>query len=587
MEEDLLQDEVNRLIQSVLEEESGGLDVNKVVFDKWNEIGLDKVVNRSVDSAIARVRREEGTWNVFRSGWDSNKARALANKVAKYSFGSSNFRDGIDSLSLAIASDLTLEIHLMTVRSASSALLCVQEFIGTTFSGTMSHALEDHTRDWIEEIDLESANSEGYVDLVDYKKTLAGLGTIIGTQIAHKLAGKMAKGIVARVVTRVLGKAATSVIPVAGWVIGSALILIDVYQAREGSLPQIRANFKNENVKKTIRREISTIVEEEFDAALPEIAKTVTSEIFEQWQMFLRKFEHVLRLAEKNKHFRQILDDATVDQVGKLSVLVAIGNEVLGTTWLNHSIDTGEFERILTLPIISFEILRDTSEPELVLAWAEFADVRIANVVETELYKIASPAKIGDRETLERILALENAFVIQNLMQKSMDEREALLRLPAMQTKWILAELSKPEVDWLVSFLLEIPTTSQGRLVDFVIRERGLISLVQENEDLRSKFVAVLDLAGEYARVETILNSTTAEQVEKLSALVELASEVLELDQLGTMIESGQFEEVFSLPQISLDILRATGNPTSVLGWARLAGEGIGQVVETGLVPRF
>ena len=583
VEEDLLQDEVNRLIQSVLEKESSGLDVNKIVFDKWKEIELDKVVNRAVDSAIARVRREEGTLNVFLSGWDSNRVRELAKKVAKYSFGSPNFRDGIDALSLAIASELTLEIHLMTVTSASSALICVQEFIGTTFSGTMSRALEDHTRDWIEEIDLELANSEGYDDLVEYKAALAGLGIILGTQIAHKLAGKVAQGILAKVVTRVLGKAATSAIPVAGWVIGSALILMDFFNALEGSLPQIRADFKKENVKKTIRREIATIVEEEFDAALPEIAKNVTSEIFEQWQMFLQDFEHVLRLAERNKRFRHILDGVTVDQVGKLSVLVAIGNEVLGTTWLNHSIDTGEFDRILALPIISFEILRDTSEPELVLAWAELADVRIVNVVETELYKIASPAKIGDRGTLERILALEDAFVIQDLMQKSMDEREALLRLPTMQTKWILAELSKPEVDWLVPFLLEMPTTSQGRLVDFVIRERGLISLVQETEDLRSKFVAVLDLAGEYERVETILNSTTAEQVEKLSALVEVASEVLELDQIGTMIESGQFEEVFSLPQISLDILRATGNPTSVLGWARLAGEGIGQVVETGL----
>ena len=70
----------------------------------------------------------------------------------------------------------------------------------------------------------------------------------------------------------------------------------------------------------------------------------------DQWKRFLKDFEHVLRLAEKNEHFRTIVDGVTADQVDKLSELVAVGTEALGTEWLDRIIETGEFERILALP---------------------------------------------------------------------------------------------------------------------------------------------------------------------------------------------------------------------------------------------
>ena len=87
------------------------------------------------------------------------------------------------------------------------------------------------------------------------------------------------------------------------------------------------------------------------------------------------------------------MDGVTADQVDKLSELVAVGTEALGTEWLDRIIETGEFERILALPKITFEILRDTADPELVLAWADLAGEGIVSVVKTELYKVTSPSR--------------------------------------------------------------------------------------------------------------------------------------------------------------------------------------------------
>ena len=127
-------------------------------------------------------------------------------------------------------------------------------------------------------------------------------------------------------------------------------------------------------------------------------------------------------------------------------------------------------------------------------------------MAETELYKYASPEMVGDRENLEKILALKDPLIIQDLMQRGKDEREALLGLPTIQTLWILTVLSRSQTDWVSSYLLELPSPSQVRLVEFFIRDRALVSLLQETEGLQAQFNAVLSLAEDFAKVDSILS---------------------------------------------------------------------------------
>ena len=584
VEEEILLGELNRITRSVLDKEISGLDVEKIVEANWTDLDLDRIVDSAVDSAIDTVREEEGTWDRIFSGWSEKKAGEFAEKVAQYAFGSVEFQDAVDRLSSAIVDDLTDEIHLMTVKAAYSALLCVQEFIGTTFSETVSLMLAEQIRDWLAEIDQGQVEGKVELDVLgDHKASLAGLGTIVGARIASVLAKKVAQGLLGKIAGRILGKAATAVVPVAGWVIGGVLIIFDLYQAWDGSLPQIGKDFKGENVKKTIRQEISSIVEEELNNSLPEISEPVTIDIFGKWKDFLQSFEHVLRIAEKNERFRAILDSVTADQVDKLSDLVAIGDEVLGTEWLIRIVETGEFERIFHLPKASFEILREKADPELVLAWAELASERIGAVVETELFKVASPSEIGDRETLEKVLALEDSLAIQELMKFKVEERMALLSLPTEQTKWLLSELSEEDLAWLLGYFSEWQGKATENLVDFVIRDQVLISQLQGSGELRSRFPAVLNLAETSSKFQTILNGTAAGQVDKLSELVAVASEALEPEEIAALIDSGQFEEILALHRATFAILREKKDPALVLGWAALAGEAVVQVVETEL----
>ena len=212
--EELLLGELNRITRSVLDKEISGLDVEKIVEANWTDLDLDRIVDSAVDSAIDTVREEEGTWDRIFSGWSEKKAGEFAEKVAQYAFGSVEFQDAVDRLSSAIVDDLTDEIHLMTVKAASSALLCVQEFIGTTFSETVSLMLAEQIRDWLAEIDQGQVEGKVELDVLgDHKASLAGLGTIVGARIASVLAKKVAQGLLGKIAARILGKGLSVVSP--------------------------------------------------------------------------------------------------------------------------------------------------------------------------------------------------------------------------------------------------------------------------------------------------------------------------------------------------------------------------------------
>lgn len=302
-----------------------------------------------------------------------------------------------------------------------------------------------------------------------------------------------------------------------------------------------------------------------------------------QWKRFLQSFELVLRLAEKNARFRAILDSVTSEQVRALSDLVKVGIEVLGTDWLDRIIENGKFERILALPPSSFEILRETASPDLLLDWGDFSGDELVGVVETRLYKVASPSDIGDLETLKAILEIEDPAAVQKLMNFKSENRIALLTLRTEQAKWLLTEVPDDDLAWTSSYLARLPRAASESLVDFAQRDQELISVLVGSKELQSDIPGLLALANSSSRIQSLLDVSTSEDVHKLAELVSVASKTLEPENLNVMIENGQFEEILALPRASLLILQESKDASLVIAWSELAGQALTQVVETSL----
>ena len=577
-----LLEELRFVTHSAFEEETGGFNLAKIVEDNWREQDIDRAVNRAVNAAIADVQGEEGYFSKLLSAWSPAHAQGFAERVSTKAFDSPRFRDAMERLSQPVVDDLAEEIQRVMHQSASTAAVCVEEFVGNSFSQTMALSFDEQIQDWLPEID----NDFYQADLKELLKARwrSGNATILlGASFTKKLAKKLANGIVGQIVKRVIGKAAGAWIPIAGWVIGGGSILWDLWKGREGSLPQIREALKKEDVKRAIRSQIVDAISAELEAALPNLSFAAAAHIFAQWNDFLQEFEPVLRLAESNPHFRTIVNDSTADQVEKLTALVEIGDDVLGREWLVRIIESGEFEEILVLPRKSFDILEETADPQTVLDWHDLAGEETVRVVEIELHKFAQPRSFKDREELEKVLDVEEPSAVRRVMQLNEQDRQRLLRLSTEQVRWLFAMPGNDDINWFMSYLHELSPETPGILVELWMKDWELIAKLQRSDDLRSNFAYVLDLAAANETFHEILNETPTDQLEKLVELHRVANGVLMPEQLDKMISSGQFEQTLALPRIAFDILKVLKDPSLVLAWHDLAGETIAHVVETGL----
>ena len=527
VEEARLRDELNGITQFVFDAEQNKLDIPGMVDRAWFDLGVDAVVDAQVDAAVDRVRSEEDYWNRFLSGWSAAKAEELTTKVANYAFGSDAFRQKIDELSLSVADELAQEIGAMTARSASSALLCVQEFIGDAFAETMITVFQEGIEEKVTEAGVGEDAEADFTILLDTRtKSLAGVGVIIASQIAKSLAKKVAERVAGKVAGRILGKAATAIIPLAGWIIGGGLIIWDLIEAGEGSLPQIRAALKGAEVKGAIRAQVADVVETELGVEMPELARSVSNEIFAEWLDFRTKFSRVLDLAQTNERFQTLLNNTTVDQVQKLAALVSIADAKLTPEQIDESINTGVFERIFYLPDLAFEILRTTGDSQTVIAWADLAGESIAEVAESELYKITTPEDFADRQALEAVLALEDPAAIRSLMELNQLEREILLGLPVEQLRQAATAFSPDDLRWLASYVTQLGPVESNRLVSQLLREPALMPKLKF-EDIRRALVES-DNVEETLAFLAARKETASSPVETVTTVIEDTQRMME-----------------------------------------------------------
>ena len=233
--EKLLLGELNRITRSVFEEGQSALKIAEIVDRNWEDFDMDSVVDAAVDEAAENVLKSEGLWERIKSGWHSPTAEEFTKKVVAGAFDSHQFHRSVSKLSQAIVDDLAVEFRIMTAITASSSLLCLQEFIGASFSKTMALALEENVQKWLDEISFDPDTEPEFFDLLRNRGLGGiGIGTIVGTQIGKVLAKKLSQSIVGKIVSRIVGKAAGSLIPVVGWVIGGALIVWDLIQLSKG-----------------------------------------------------------------------------------------------------------------------------------------------------------------------------------------------------------------------------------------------------------------------------------------------------------------------------------------------------------------
>ena len=478
IDETELRAELNRVAQTAIAQND--IEIAQIVSRQWILLDVDAAIDAEVDAAIEYVAAEETYWNRFLSGWNRGKAEEIAEQVANRAFSSDAFSAKIEELSTAVANEVAAEVELVAVQTASSSLLCLEEFIRAQYSSTMIDLFVDELNQEFAALELEGATAD--VSLLEvHSRGLAGVGVIIGSQIAKRILRQLTQRIAGKIAGRVLGKAATTLVPVAGWVVGIALIGWDLWEGGKGALPQIQEALKGDDIKAEIRNEVVLAVEPELRRELPQAAADIANDVYADWRQFRDAYDRVLQLADENPIFRDVLSRVDASNVGNLATLIETTSRSLNEAELQAALESGDFERLLYLPDEAMTILDRTDSVTATVAWADLAGGQLDEVVEHEVYKLRDPLDL-DRQQLTDLLDLGDDAAIGSLLLTEQSSVDALLSLPEEALIALAPRLTPNQLGWLASYTGDLDITRRNVLVSRVLEQPDLMATLADGE---------------------------------------------------------------------------------------------------------
>ena len=457
VEPEALEAEIEGLARTVLVDGQGLLNIDAIVDRQWIAVGMDATLDQAVETAVEALMIEEPYWERFLSGWSGGKAEEFATAITQRVFSSPQFVAKLDELAVAIADDVTVELESMTARSASTSLLCLQQYVGERYSESLLTLFETEIRTDIEVADLNASPDELDVSqLTTHSKAATGAGIIIATQVVRRISvqlGKKVAGRVAgRIVGRVLGKLGSSLIPLAGWVVGGGLIVWDLVEGGQGSLPQIEDALKGQEVKVALHAEIAAAVESGLDDEVDLMAAQIADELMGEWNQFCQRHPYLCSLPEESAPFQAILDATSVEDLEKLAGLVELFIADLGRPSLDISLATGDFEALLQLSQPAYAILSETGSVETALAWADLAGDNIDEVVRLGLYQLIDPSATDEAE-VGALIGLADKETISHYFTTTPETRSALLTYSPATRRGLLERLDPADVHWLITYM--------------------------------------------------------------------------------------------------------------------------------------
>ena len=488
--EDALQSELNTVTQQVFREEVAVLDLEGIVAAQWALLEMDQAVAAAVDRAVLRVRSETDLWNTFLSGWSPDKARELTAAVIGYAFDSVEFRGAMDALADAVAGDVAAQLAVASADSTSAALYCLQTFIGQHYSTALLASFQQRVQAATASAALIDAGSTGpdILALVgEHQLALGGVGVIIAAQITRRIvtsvAERISQRVAGRIVGRILGRAGSTIIPIAGWIIGAGMIAYDLFEGRDGALPQIQESLKGEAVAQGIREEIVASVRPELEAEAPQLARTIANELYAEWRSVRREIRQVLDLAAADPRVASLLEQtATPEEVANLVQAVTLLQSAGGDA-LETALRDGSLARSVKLPPSALTVAQATGSLADAVAWHAAVGGLLDEVVEYEVYKQRSPDTVNLAE-LTQVLALADRGAVARLLALPPDALGPLLGLPAPQLVPLANTLSAADLAWLAAALPALGPGERTQLVGRILSQPAILPALEQLGDL-------------------------------------------------------------------------------------------------------
>jgi hypothetical protein len=480
--EETLQGELNTVTQQIFAEQIAALDLDAIIARQWVTLEMDQAMDEAVDLAVARVQSETDLWNKFLSGWSPDLARDLTLAVANYTFDAPSFRAKMDDLSAAISQDIAGQLALASADSASAALYCLQTFIDTNYSAALVRAFESRVQaatTSAQLLDAGDASPDILAMVGEHQMALGGIGVIIAAQITRKIvtsiANRISQRVAGRIAGRILGRAGSTVIPVAGWIVGTGMIVYDLYDSRDGALPQIQNSLKSTNIKNGVRDEIEASIRPELETEIPSLARAVANDLFAEWRTVKRDIQQVLDIAAEDDRFAALLAGlGSQEQLAKLVAVVSVVMANGGRPVLDAAVADGTLARVLDLPDAAVTLVRESGSLQTALAWSDAVGSRLAAVVALEIYKHMTPESV-DLAQLDQLLALGDKTAVARLALLAPAQSAELMALAEANAVALATTFSPDDLAWLADELPALPLEQRNQFVARLLSQPAVI----------------------------------------------------------------------------------------------------------------
>ncbi|MCL4764858.1 MAG: hypothetical protein KJZ80_01315 [Hyphomicrobiaceae bacterium] len=434
------------------------VDFKAVVAEEWRRAGLDEIIDKRVDIAVAEVREESSWGDLLQSLAYQEKSKELATAVAERVYRSEPAKAAIGELAVGVGKDVGRNIELATLDAAEPSLQCLQAFLGPRFGSTVSRVVaKDAGKEFAIDPETAKARVPATAVLIEGGEGLAGAVILLVRRQLSNLAARIGH----RIVGAVLGRLVSIV---AGGV-GVVLIAKDIWELRSGVLPIIAEEMKSKATRDRVQEELARTISEQLDEQVREIATKAADRIVEIWREFRRAHAKVLELAERSAPFRAFLDAARPEQLARIDEVVGLVAAGEGDPGVLARLQDGTLHTAVnTLAEPGMDIARDTRSLDAALRWSAIAGDRLGLLVEHGIHKRAK-ADDFTKSSLARIFALDDRLAAVRLAGIDRSARDVLFELEDGDLRTLARSLAEPELGTLASYLTGLERSASQRVL--------------------------------------------------------------------------------------------------------------------------
>jgi len=463
------------------------IDYKALVADQWRENNLDQIIDTQVDIAVQEVTNEQSWSDRPKSLANAEKSQELATAVAERVYRSDAVKAAIESLATGVARDVGKTIELASSDATGPLLDCLKAFIGPRYGVAIANALAGDAGK-----DVAIDPKRGSIDVSAgsvLKETTGGLAGATILIVRRQLAN-----LATRVGQRIVGSVLSRLVSVVAGGVGLVLIAKDIWEFRNGVLPIIATEMKSPATKEKVREELASMLAEQMNDHVKDIASAAADHVIEVWQTFRRAHALVLQIAEQNGEFRKFLDGVKPEALPRLDEVVSLLVASEGQGSILKRLQDGSLNTAVhSMPTNGLEIARDTKSVATALDWMALAGDRLDSVVNYELHRRVAPGDLT-RASLDRILALNNRTAIVRIASLPPEARDTLFNLTSDDLNALLKALSGDELKALAGYLRGLQPGPRDKVLKAVAADPAKMQILATGS-VRERIIASNDQA--------------------------------------------------------------------------------------------